>query len=247
MFARLLVGIDGSVQADVALEQAVVLARRFDATIITVYAHEPGATVDRALADRAQFRVTAAGLRVNALEWPGAADQVLAEFALQAEAVLVGRRSVTSDGALGRTAAALIRVAERCVVVCAGAPSPMRTCAVAIDGGDSSARALELAARFASVSGSVLHVVHAGDPATAGDAVGPAEALLSLQRVAYHTHVRPGHPAEVVADLVRELRADVLFAGAHVHRERPAEPAAVVVSNAEDILSHVPIPVVVQP
>ena len=247
MLARLLVGIDGSVQADVALEQAVVLARRFDATVLAVYAHEPGAAVDRALAERAAFRVTAAGLRGKALEWPGAADQVLAEFALQAEAVLVGRRSVTSSGALGRTAAALVRIAERCVVVCAGAPSAMRNCAVAIDGGESSTRALELAARFASVSGSVLHVLHAGDPDTAGDAVGPVEALLSLQRVAYHTHVRPGEPAEVVAALVRELCADVLFAGAHIRREQPAGPAAVVVSHAEDILTNVPIPVVVQP
>jgi nucleotide-binding universal stress UspA family protein len=51
----------------------------------------------------------------------------------------------------------------------------------------------------------------------------------------------------VVAELALELRADVLFAGAHVHRERPAGPAAVVVSHAEDILTHVPIPVVVQP
>jgi nucleotide-binding universal stress UspA family protein len=247
MFARLLVGLDGSVQADVALEQAVVLARRFDAMVIAVYAHEPGASVDRALAERAQFRITAAGLPGKALEWPGEAGQVLTDLAREAEAVLVGRRSLTSSGALGRTAAALVRVAERCVVVCAGTPSPMRTCAVAVDGGESSGRALELAARFASVAGSALHVVHAGDPAAAGEVIGPAEAALSLQRVAYHTHVRPGPPAEVVAELVRELRADVLFAGAHVRRERPEAPAAIVVSNAEDILAQVPIPVVVQP
>lgn len=247
MFARLLVGLDGSVQADVALEQAVVLARRFSAMVIAVYAHEPGASVDRGLAERAQFRLVAGGLPGKALEWPGEADQVLAEFAREAELVLVGRRSVTSSGALGRTAAALVRVAERCLVVCAGAPSPMRTCAVAVDGGESSGRALELAARFASVSGSALHVLHAGDPAAAGEVVGPAEAVLSLQRVSYHTHVRPGRPAEVVAELVRELRADVLFAGAHVQRDRPDSPAAVVVSNAEELLTHVPIPVVVQP
>ena len=115
-----------------------------------------------------------------------------------------------------------------------------------MDGGEPSGRALELAARFASVAGSVLHVLHAGDPATAGDVVGPAEALLSLQRVAYHTHVRAGRPADVAADLVREVRADVLFAGAHVQREHPDAPAAVVVSNAEEILARVPIPVVVQ-
>ena len=118
----------------------MVLAHRFDATVVAVYAHEPGATVDRALAERTQFRITAAGLQGHALEWPGRADQVLAEFARQAEVVLVGRRSVTSGSVLGRTATALVRVAERCVVVCAGAPSPMRTCAVAVDGGDASGR-----------------------------------------------------------------------------------------------------------
>lgn len=247
MFARLLVGIDGSVHADGALEQAIVLARRFDAAIITVYAHEPGATIDHALSERAQFRVAAAGLPVTALEWTGPADQVLAEFARQAETVFVGRRSLTSDGALGRTAAALVRVAERSVVVCAGTPSAMRTCAVAIAPGDASRRALELAARFTAVTGSVLHLLHAGDPAAADDVIGPAEAELSLQSVAYHTHVRRGPAADTVATLVREVGADVLFAGAHLRRHGPGGPATVLVSNAEEILKHVPIPVVVQP
>src|SRR2546430_17426099 len=41
----------------------------------------------------------------------------------------------------------LIRIAERCVVVCAGQPSPMQAIAVAFDGRDTSRRALELAMR----------------------------------------------------------------------------------------------------
>jgi len=247
MFARLLVGIDGSVHADGALEHAVVLARRFGAVIVAVYAHEPGATVDPALAERAQFRVSAAGLSVTALEWPGPADQVLAEFAREVEAVLVGRRSISSEGALGRTATALVRVAQRCVVVCPGTPSAMRTCAVALAPGESSRRALDLAARFAGASGSPLHVLHAGDDASADDLIGPAEAELSLQRVVYHTHARRGPTADTVAALVREVGADVLFAGAHLRRQQEGGPAAVFVSHAEEILKHVPIPVVVQP
>ena len=46
MFGRLLVGLDGTVQADVALEQAVVLARRFGGTVVVAYVREPGAAVD---------------------------------------------------------------------------------------------------------------------------------------------------------------------------------------------------------
>ena len=59
------------------------------------------------------------------------------------------------------------------------------------------------------------------------------------------THVEPGKPGEVVADVVRRTRCDALFAGAHVPhgQERPS----VVVSHAEDILRSTDIPVVIQP
>jgi len=123
----------------------------------------------------------------------------------------------------------------------------MRTCAVALAAGEPSRRALGLAARFASASGSPLHVLYAGDTTTADDLIGPVEAELSLQGIVYHTHTRRGPAADTVAALVREVGADVLFAGAHLHRDGGGGPAAVLVSNAEEILKHVPIPVVVQP
>lgn len=248
MFAALLVGLDGSVYADVALEQAVVLARRFASTVVVGYAHEPGRTVDEALVERARFRLAAAGLPVEVAERAGEADLVLNALAQDAEVVLVGRRGDVPRGSLGGTAAALVRTAARCVVACGGAPSPMRQCAVAFDGGETSRRALELAARFTAVSGGVLHVLHASDdPAAARPIIGVAEAALSLQAVTYYTHVRPGTPGAVVADLVRETRADALFAGAHVHRQEAGRPSPVVISHAEDILKQTAIPVVVQP
>jgi len=40
MFTRLLVGLDGSPHADAALEQAVVLARRFHSLIIVAAVEE---------------------------------------------------------------------------------------------------------------------------------------------------------------------------------------------------------------
>jgi nucleotide-binding universal stress UspA family protein len=248
MFAALLVGLDGSVYADVALEQAVVLARRFGSSVVVVYAHEPGRAVDGGLLDRARFRLTGGGVPVRVVERGGEADRVLTELAGEVEAVLVGRRGDERRGSLGGTAAALLRTASRCVIACGGAPSPMRHCAVAFDGGETSRRALELAARFTAVSQGVLHVLHANDdPIAARAVIGLAEAALSLQAVTYHTHVRAGTPAAAVADLVRETRADALFAGAHVHREERGRPSPVVISHAEDILKRTAIPVVVQP
>src|SRR5438046_10141146 len=112
--------------------------------------------------DRAGGRVVAVGLQVEAAELTGEVDVELAELAKTADAVLVGRRGVTTKGgALGPTVISLIRIAERCVIVCGGLPSPMQSIAVAFDGRDTSRRALELAMQFASVPGSTVHRNHA--------------------------------------------------------------------------------------
>ena len=63
MFTRLLIGLDGSPQADAALEQAVVLGQRFDATLLVVHVHEPGGGEDGAMLERARERVAAAQLK----------------------------------------------------------------------------------------------------------------------------------------------------------------------------------------
>src|SRR5436189_5041084 len=103
--------------------------------------------------DRARERVLAVGLQVEATELTGEADVELATLAKTADAVLVGRRGVTTkESALGPTVISLIRIAERCVIVCGGVPSLMRSIAVAFDGRDTSRRALELAIQFANVA-----------------------------------------------------------------------------------------------
>jgi nucleotide-binding universal stress UspA family protein len=232
MFARLLVGLDGGVRADVALEQAIVLARRFGSTVTVACVREPGSPVDPALAERGRFRATGAGVRGELIERDGSAATELAELGKRADAILIGR----PRSAVGRTTTALVRGAARCVVVCGGAPSPMRVCAAVVNGGETSSRALRLAARVAAASGGALHLVHAApDEGAAQRVTGPAEAMLSHEGVAFDTHVRAGNLAVVVPELARELRADVLFVG--------ADPA----SSAEDILARVTIPVVVHP
>ena len=106
---------------------------------------------------------------------------------------------------------------------------------------------VELAARFATVVGSTIHLIHAAADRDAGlQVVGVAEALLSMQRVPFVTHVEPGTPGEVVARVIKRTRCDALFAGAHLSHEH-GRPSAVLVSHAEEILRHTDIPVVIQP
>src|SRR5262249_21044075 len=203
MFTRLLVGLDGSPHADAALEQAVVLARRFHSLIIVAAVEETdkgGAEAAAALVDRGRFRVAAAGLEVDARQQQGDPDVALAQLAKEVDAVLVGRRGVGTEHAgptaLGHTAASLIRLSERTVIVCGGGPSPMQVCAVAFDGRNR--RALELAARFASVAGSTVHVIHACVDRTEGMRIlGQAEAELSLLGGPFQTHLGEGSAGEL--------------------------------------------------
>ncbi len=169
MFTRLLIGLDGSPRADAALEQAIQLGHRFGATLVTATVREGAGRNGAALLARAKERVADTGLAVELVEREGSPDLVLAELAKTVDAVLVGRRgSVTAADALGPTVSSLITIAERCVIVCGGSPSPMHSCAVAFDGGDTSRRALDLAARFASIVESTVHVIHATPDHDAG-------------------------------------------------------------------------------
>jgi nucleotide-binding universal stress UspA family protein len=98
-------------------------------------------------------------------------------------------------------------------------------------------------ARFASVTQSTVHVIHATiDPAIGMMVVGEAEAVLSLQGVAFVTHIERGTPGEAVARVVQRVGCNALFAGAHV-----GQRAQVTASHAEEILQQTDIPVVIEP
>jgi len=249
MFTRLLIGLDGSPSADAALEQAIVLARQFKATLVVGHVVERARALPEgtAVLERAAARVRAAGVDAEVALREGDPDTELAALAKETDAVLVGRRGHTTQGAeLGATVAALIKIAERNVIVCGARPSPMSACAIAFDGGATARRALDFAARFASIMHSTIHIIYATSDHAAGvQVVGEAEAVLSLQGVAFVTHIEPGTPGEVVARVVERTKCDALFAGAHV--TRTGRTSKVTVSHAEEILRHTDIPVVVQP
>jgi nucleotide-binding universal stress UspA family protein len=90
----------------------------------------------------------------------------------------------------------------------------------------------------------VIHAYY--DRAEGTRVLGQAEAELSLLGVEFQTHLEEGSAGEVVGRVVRAIRADSLFAGAHVPRglgeRRPS-----VASHTEDILLHTDLPVAIQP
>ena len=249
MFTRLLIGLDGSPNGDQALEQAVLLAKRFKSRLIVVHVRDTYGVGRRPsdsgeLLRRAEERVKDAGLSVQTVQKHGDASEELATLARDVDTVLVGRRGRSSPAdVLGKTVSALIRIAERTVIVCASKPSPMQACAIAYDGRETAQRALALVARFASVTKSTVHIIHATiDPAIGTMVVGEAEAILSLQGVAFVTHIERGTPGEAVARVVQRTGCDALFAGAHVGKR-----AQVTASHAEEILQHTDIPVAIEP
>ena len=247
MFTRLLIGLDGSPNADEALEQAVLLGKRFKSRLVVVNVRETFARRESdsgALLSRAAERVKDAELEVETIQKYGDASEELATLAGEVDMVLVGRRGRSSPtDVLGKTVSALIRIAARTVIVCASKPLPMRECAVAYDGREAAQRALALVSRFASVTRSTVHIIHATiDPAIGTMVVGEAEVMLSLQRVAFVTHIEHGTPGEAVARVVQRTGCDALFAGAHVGLR-----AQVTASHAEEILLHTDIPVAIEP
>jgi nucleotide-binding universal stress UspA family protein len=249
VFTRLLIGLDGSPNADEALEQAVVLGKRFKSRLVVVNVRESHgmgrrASDSGALLSRAEERVKDAGLAVQTVQLYGDPSDELAMLAHDVDTVLVGKRGRSSPAdVLGKTVSALIRIAQRSVIVCASKPSPMNACAIAYDGRETSQRALALVARFASVTKSTVHIIHATiDPAIGTMVVGEAEAMLSMQRVAFVTYIEHGTPGEAVARVIQRLACDSLFAGAHI-----GQRAQVTASHAEEILLHTDIPVVIEP
>jgi nucleotide-binding universal stress UspA family protein len=239
------VGLDGSRRAEQALEQAIVLGRRFDATIQAAHVRGQAAASGAPLLEQARRHIIAAGLKAMTVERDGEPETALALLAKDADACLVGRVGQDGSGELGATVAGLIRTAEVCVIVCGSEPSPMASCALAYDGGDTARRALELVARFASITDSTVHVIHANPDRDAGlRVVGDAEAQLSVKRVPFVTHVAAGTPGEVCAAVIARTACDALFVGAHVSRGRQSGATA---GHATEILRHTDIPVVVQP
>ena len=162
------------------------------------------------LLTRAEERVKDAGLRCKRSNSTATPAPRFRRSPASVDTVLVGRRGDRrSADVLGKTVSALIRVAERSVIVCASTPSPMEGVRGRVRwAGDVAAGARPGGAvRERHEEHRSCHSRHHRS-AIGTMVVGEAEALLSLQRVAFVTHIERGTPGEAVARVVQrtELR-----------------------------------------
>jgi nucleotide-binding universal stress UspA family protein len=212
MFTRFLIGLDGSPQSDVALAQAILIGRKFRATLVLTHILRPEETdpslvkqlgapwregrpvpldpipdalmgAGVELLEEAAGAVARAGLAAERVVRAGAVGSQLIEMAEGADAVFVGRTGRRGGGdPLGPDTRELIRRAPTPVIVCGSVVSAMDRCAVAYDGGPVSLEALHLAERYAQVAGARLDVIHSAADQESGREI-LAQAAMALSGI----------------------------------------------------------------
>ncbi|MEO8637250.1 MAG: universal stress protein [Gemmatimonadales bacterium] len=269
MFTSLLVGLDGSPMAEVALSQAIIVGQRFRARLLIAHVSPPpGNTGEMALgapwmewtpesvpstrrehemATRTMLEDAAgaarrAGLDVETVWRDGMVVDVLRELAEQVGVVLVGRVGLRgASDPLGPDTRELIRRCPRPVLVTGRAPTSMERVLLAYDGSPASEAALDFAARFAAIGGAHVDVLHVAQDANEGQRLlARASSALSLSMLSFETHFVTGDFEPAVAATVERLGSDTLFVGAH--RE---ESGWLVPSHTEAILRATDLPVLV--
>ena len=273
MFTRLLVGLDGSPGSAAALTAAIDLGRRFSSTIVLAAVTDLRALeaalpetgwlegppilsglpdLQAALAERAdrlvvdaEAQVRAAGLTVETVRTSGLVADELVALAGETEAVVVGRRGVAhpAPGELGAEATRLLRRSPKPVLLAGERPSAYQHPLVCYDGGETSAAALTLAARYATSAQVRVDVAHVTSDVEDGDALlAKAGAYLSELGVDHVTHRLRGDVADVVAGHATRSGADLLLVGAHGGRRRRSWGVG---SHAEAIARVTELPVIV--
>lgn len=246
MFSRLLVGMDRSEGGEAALRAALALGRRFRSSIVLAAVAEPETDPlqHQAPLAAAAERVRAEGLDCEVALTRGAVEEELLRLLERAEALVVGRRGEAHDraDALGGVTRKLVRRAPKPVLVAGAFPSRYERLVVAYEGGETSAAALAIAARYAEAAGVALDVVHVSDDAgAAGELLARAGAFLSAQPVPFVTHHLRGKPVAAIAGHVALTAADLLVVGAHEGRRRSWS----VGSTAEGLLLATPVPLLI--
>jgi nucleotide-binding universal stress UspA family protein len=269
MFTSLLVGLDGSLQAEVALSQAIKIGQRFRGRLVVAhvtpppgqtgemalgapwmeftpgtlpasrYQHEEAA---RAMLEESAGAVRRAGLEVEAVWRQGSVPEILRELAEDVGVVVVGRTGVRgAKDPLGPDTRELIRRCPRPVLVCGSRTTAMERVLVAYGGGPASEGALAFATRFASITGAHLDVVHVTQHAEEGaQAIARASGALSMAMLSFDLHSIEGDLEHGISEAVERFGADTVFAGATREGE-----AWLVPSHTEAILQATDIPVLV--
>lgn len=240
MFARILVGLDGSPASETALATAITLTRPFGATIVLGMINER----DEAALSRAEARVRSAGLGCETVTAAGLVPDMLLALADDAEAMAIGRRGRgPGSGMIGEETGRILRRSPKPLLIGGEQASPCRAPLVAYDGGETSSYALSLAARYADVTQTIVEVVHVHDGIGQSDELlARAGAYLSNVGVDYTTNVLEGSVGNAVVAHAVARGADLVLAGAHSGRRRRSWSVG---GDAESLVRQAHLPVIV--
>lgn len=244
MFTSLLVGLDGSPQAQIALAQAILIGQKFHARIVLATVLRNDLREIAALQREAVKLVEMAGLDVETVTRSGEVAEVLRELAEDVGVVIVGRvgvRGAAGGDPVGPDTRELIRRCPRPVLVAGTTVTPLDRVLVAHGGGPAGEGVLAFAGRFAGIFGSHLDVLHVtADIAEGRQILARAAGALSITPLDFDTHLAEGAIESAVAERIADLRSNALFVGAERERHGWLVP-----SHTEAILRATDIPVVV--
>ena len=134
--------------------------------------------------------------------------------------VVIGRGEKPDD-ALGSVADSLVRHLSCPVMVVSREPEPLSTIALAFDGSHGADRALALAADVATHwKGDPVAVVLIGvsdGTDRVAEALIEAERYLDVYHLAHRSHIVEGKPADVIPEIARSEKAELLVMGAYGH------------------------------
>jgi nucleotide-binding universal stress UspA family protein len=246
MFTSLLVGLDGSPQAQVAVDQAILIGQQFHARIVLATVLRNDLREVAGIQREAVRRIEEAGLEAETVTRTGEVAEVLRELAEDVGVVVVGRigargQSEHSIDPLGPDTRELIRRCSRPVLVTGSAVTPLDRVLVAHAGGSEGEEVLAFAGRFAGIFGSHLDVLHVTEDVIAGRQIlARASGALSMTPLDFDTHLADGSVEAAVVETIEEFGSNALFVGAERVRHGWLVP-----SHTEAILRATDIPVVV--
>jgi nucleotide-binding universal stress UspA family protein len=176
----------------------------------------------RAILDAARAHLTESGVgQVTVRLRQGDLADTLGDMEAATRLVVIGKRGEAADFArmhLGSNLERILRASTRPVLVAARAFRPIERVLVAFDGGASAMKAVAHIAGDKLLRGLPIRLLTVGSPsAQAGARLAEAEATLRQAGFEASSDMRPGSPAEVIAEVVRDAGIDLLVMGAYGH------------------------------
>jgi nucleotide-binding universal stress UspA family protein len=175
----------------------------------------------RAILTAAEQRLRAAGVaEVTTTQRHGALVDTMLEFEQDADLVVIGKRGEAADFAsahLGANLERVVRASIRPVLVAARAFRPITRFAIAYDGGPAALKAVDHAARSASLDGLECHLVTVAPAGQGAALLEQPAAMLARAGKAVTTSVLHGDTEQALAAYTQAAGIDLLVMGAYGH------------------------------